>query len=93
LLPLTGGEDYDFSISEPFGVDSYFLLTSDEPIDNPDVLDFEGARTRGGAAPNYANPLTAMLADVGAAARSPKPRQVPAQWSIESVTIRSVPGK
>jgi len=92
-ITLTGGEDYDFSIGEPFGVDSYFLVSSDEPIDNPDVFEFEGARTRGGVEPNYANPLTALLADVGGAARAPKPRQVPAQWSIESVTIRSVPVK
>ncbi len=73
--------------------DSYFLVATDEPIDNPDVFDFEGARTRGGVHPAYADPLTAMLSEVGAPTRAPKPRQVPAQWSIESVTIRSVPAK
>jgi len=92
-IPVTGAEEYDFSVSEPFGVDSYFLVATDEPIDNPDVFDFEGARTRGGVHPDYADPLTAMLSDVGSATRAPKPRQVPAQWSIESVTIRSVPAK
>ena len=92
-IPVTGAEEYDFSVSEPFGVDSYFLVATDEPIDNPDVFDFEGARTRGGVHPAYADPLTAMLSEVGAPTRAPKPRQVPAQWSIESVTIRSVPAK
>src|SRR6185436_17411952 len=37
-----------FKVSPPFGTDSYILLTSVQPIGDPDVLQFQGVRTRGG---------------------------------------------
>jgi len=92
LIPLNGDQDYDFSISEPFGVDSYFLVASKEPIDNPEVFQFDGLRseesTRGAA---VGDPLTNLLAGASATTRGAAPRSVPSHWSIETMTLRSVP--
>ena len=91
LIPLSGEKaEYDFSISEPFGVDSYFLLTSREPLDNPDVLEFDGLRTRGGSR-DAGGPLMNLLSGMSAGSRGARRAQVPGTWSIESVSFRSVP--
>ena len=91
LIPLSGEKaEYDFSISEPFGVDSYFLLTSREPLDNPSVLDFDGLRTRGGSR-GAGSPLMSLLSDMSEGSRGATRAQVPGTWSIERVSFRSVP--
>jgi hypothetical protein len=94
LIPLSGEKtEYDFSIGEPFGVDTYFLLTSREPLDNPNVLEFDGLRTRGGTrdAGTASNPLLNLLSDMSSGTRGARAPQVPGTWSIESVSWRSVP--
>ncbi len=88
LIPLDAAE-YDFSIGEPFGVDSYFLLTSQEPIDQPDLFEFEGLRTRA-ATRDAADPLTDLLSGLASGTRAPHRAQTPGTWSIESLTFRSV---
>jgi hypothetical protein len=91
LIPLAGeSPDADFEIGPPFGVDTYFLLTSDNPIDNPEVLHFEGVRTEAGSR-GASNPLTSLLAGASSMTRGVSLRPVPALWSIETVTFRSVP--
>lgn len=93
LIPLDGDSKMDFSISEPYGVDSYFLLTSEEPIQNPAVLDFDGVRTKGGTrGGGPQDPLTQLLDENGAASRGVASKPVPVRWSIEHLTLRSVPG-
>jgi hypothetical protein len=91
MIPLDG-EDYDFSIGEPFGVDTYFLLTSQDPIDQPDVFEFEGLRTRSGSR-GAADALTDLLSGMAEGTRAPHRAQTPGTWSIENITIRSVPAK
>ena len=84
------GDKFDFSIAAPFGVDSYFLLTTQEAID-PAVFTAEGVRTRGGTrggAP--ADALSQMLSDVNTGTRAAKRAETPGTWSIELQTIRSV---
>ncbi len=86
LIELPGAA---FAISEPFGVDSYFMLTTQEAID-PSVFTSEGVRTRGGSrggAP--ADPLSQMLSDVSTGTRGAKAAATPGTWSIELQTIRS----
>jgi hypothetical protein len=91
LLPLSGeSPEADFEIGSPFGVDTYFLLTSDNPIDNPEVLHFEGVRTEAGAR-GASDPLTSLLSSASSMTRGAVPRPVPALWSIETLTFRSVP--
>jgi hypothetical protein len=43
-IPLPGSA---FRLAPPYGVETYFLLSTEEPLPNPWVLEFEGAR--GGA--------------------------------------------
>jgi hypothetical protein len=91
LVPLSGASpDADFEIGAPFGVDTYFLLTSDNAIDNPEVLNFEGVRTETGTR-GASDPLTDLLSSASSMARSVSLRPVPALWSIETQTFRSVP--
>lgn len=89
LIPLPG-DKVDFSIAAPFGVDSYFLLTTQEAID-PSIFTAEGVRTRAGTRGGVvADALTQMLSDVNAGTRAAKRAETPGTWSIEIRTIRSV---
>jgi len=90
LIPLAGDSPIaDFGISAPFGVDSYFLLTSDNAIDNPEVFNFEGVRTETGTR-GASDPLTDLLSSTSSMTRGINLRAIPALWSIETVTHRSV---
>lgn len=87
-IPL--GPEKLFSIGEPFGTDTYILLTSLEPLPNPQVLESEGVRTRSWqskAKPETA--LSALFAGLGAGTRG-QSRSVPTNWSIERVSVTSV---
>jgi hypothetical protein len=75
-----------FTVSEPFGIDTYILLTSLEPISDPSVFNSEGVRTRGKALSG----LTGLFANTGAQTRGAT-AHVPSNWSIERVSIRSAP--
>jgi hypothetical protein len=91
LIPLAGDSPAaDFGIDAPFGVDTYFLLTSDNAIDNPEVFNFEGVRTQTGTR-GAADPLTDLLSSTSSMTRGVSLRAIPALWSIETLTHRSVP--
>lgn len=78
-----------FTIGEPFGVDTYFLLTSDEAI-STDALAWEGVRREGDRGGPKASPLSELLGATGSATRGLK-LPVPAHWSVERLTLKSVP--
>jgi hypothetical protein len=61
---LRASEEYDFEVSEPYGKDTYILLTSEQPVGNPDIFEFDGVRSKG-AASGVENPLTELLEGVG----------------------------
>jgi hypothetical protein len=84
VIPL--GEDSAFSITPPFGMDTYVLLTSDEVVPT-DALEWDGVqrRTRGGV-----SPLAGLLFGNSGATRAGAP-VVPLSWSIERLSIRSAP--
>ncbi len=88
-IALPGGDAYDFSIGKPFGVDSYFLLTTQEAID-PAVFNAEGVRTRGGTRGGASDPLNELLSGVNTGTRGAKRPETPGTWSVEAQTIRSV---
>jgi hypothetical protein len=91
LIPLSGeSPEADFEIGSPFGVDTYFLLTSDNAIDNPEVFHFEGVRSEAGTR-GASDPLTSLLSSASSMTRGVSLRLVPALWSIETLTFRSVP--
>jgi Caspase domain len=84
---------YDFDVGEPYGVDTYFLLTSEQPVDDPGVFEFDGARSKGGTRGTPSgNPLTQLLSNVGAGTRGANAnRPVPTGWAIERFSLRSLP--
>jgi len=91
LIPLTGDRAVaDFGIGAPYDVDTYFLLTSDSAIDNPDIFNFEGVHSDAGAR-NTGDPLTDLLAGASSMTRDTVQRATPSRWSIETVTRPSVP--
>jgi uncharacterized caspase-like protein len=46
-IPL--GSTADFEVVPPYGIDSYYLLTTDEPLPNPRVLEWKGVRSAAAA--------------------------------------------
>lgn len=79
-----------FTISEPYGVDSYFLITSDEAINNFQAFNSEGVVTRGAG---MGSPLENLINDVGYATRGITPNATPANWSFQRIAITSQPVK
>jgi hypothetical protein len=80
------GPGATFNIVPPYGVDTYFLLTTDEPLPNPYILEWEGVR--GGAPPGTA--LEELLLLTGSGSRGPRPA-TPSTWSIDRVFYEAVP--
>lgn len=80
--------DQTIEITEPFGVDTYFLLTTEDAIPNPLVLNSEGVKStilRG-----KSSPLQHLLSNIGTRGQYVK---VPINWSIERLHLKSVSKK
>jgi hypothetical protein len=96
-FPLTGQENApreiplgaaaSFEIAPPYGVDSYFLLTTDEPLVSPAVLEWDGVRTR---VPRADTALERLLLAINGNTRTAGVH-TPANWSIEKLVVESVP--
>jgi uncharacterized caspase-like protein len=76
-----------FRVMEPYGADTYFLLSTEEPLPNPSILEWDGMR-----APSWKHPLTPLeellwLTATGARAGR---TLTTSRWSIERITIESV---
>jgi hypothetical protein len=86
-IPLAGS---DSEVTAPYGADTYFLLTSDEPLPDPWILEWDGVRDArsGSMAPT---PLEDLLLSTGAGIRSARRLPTPPSWSIEKKWIESVP--
>jgi hypothetical protein len=76
------------SFEEPLGIETLFLISSEEPIANPWVLEWEGVRKRG---PEGATDLEEVLSLTGGTKRSPYSPWIPALWSIERKVFVSAP--
>ena len=76
------GESSAFAASPPYGVDTYFLLTTEEPLPNPTILEWDGVR-----APEALTPLEQLLVDPTRALGT----AVPTKWSIIKTTFESLP--
>lgn len=74
-----------FTVSPPAGTDTFFLLSSEEPLPDPGILNFSGVRTR--AEPTGPNTdLSRLLFGLGEGQRSEQTR-VPLNWSLERVLV------
>lgn len=86
-IPL--GPARPFVVGEPYGLDTYFLLTTDEALPSLASLEWNGVhRTRSGL-PRSA--LEDLLAQTLAGTRAAEPIRTPANWSIEKIVFESVP--
>jgi hypothetical protein len=78
-----------FYIGEPFGLDTYILLTTEEAIDHPEVLDFKGVRRELPTGNQY-NALERLLYGLGSGFRGRIPDTY-TNWSIQQMSILSKP--
>jgi hypothetical protein len=81
------GPTATFDIAPPYGIDTYFLLTTDEPLPNPRILEWDGVRAGGSRSPTA---LEALLLLTGTGSRARRP-PTPSTWSIERVFFEAVP--
>ncbi|HME05628.1 MAG TPA: caspase family protein [Bryobacteraceae bacterium] len=82
--------DSKVQVTEPYGIDNYFLLTSVQPIDNPEmVFNFAGVRTRG-VGPG--SPLAKLIESRASGSRGAL-SGIPTNWSIENTPFRSIDPK
>lgn len=87
-IPLVGTRP--FVVGEPYGLDTYFLLFTDEQLPNLASLEWRGVRGPRSAARNH--PLEDLLALTLTGGRSPdEPIRTPPNWSIEKAVFESVP--
>ncbi len=78
--------DAPFEISPPYGIDTYVLLSTDEPLPNPWILDSEGVRSR---EPRVLTPLERLLREMVTGSRGAA-LVTPPFWSIERFVFESV---
>jgi uncharacterized caspase-like protein len=74
-------------ITEPYGVDTYFLLSTDEPLPNPWILEWDGVGARDVQAQTE---LEQYLMLVDSDSRVPVRRITAPTWSIERVPFEAV---
>ena len=75
-------------IVPPFGLDTYVLLSTAEPLSDPSVLNFTGVAARG--AQSSESPLEKLLHDASSGIRG-SPQPIPTNWGISYMTLQSVP--
>lgn len=85
LIALDDGAALE--ITPPYGVDTYFLLTTDEALPNPWILHWDGVR--GGDPSAGKTPLERLIALTGSTSRSAR-IATPSNWSLEKVVFESV---
>ncbi|HXO22490.1 MAG TPA: caspase family protein [Thermoanaerobaculia bacterium] len=76
-----------FAADEPYGMDTYFLLSTDEDLPNPWIFEWPGVRPRG---PQGQTALEELLSVTGGTTRSASRVSTPANWSIERLLVESV---
>ncbi|HEX6099180.1 MAG TPA: caspase family protein [Thermoanaerobaculia bacterium] len=76
-----------FDITHPYGVDTYFLLSTDEPLPNPSVLTWDGVRVPEWTQP--LSPLEELLFLTTSGTRATRALTT-SRWSIERVAFESV---
>jgi hypothetical protein len=79
---------WDLRIRDPFGLDTYIMLVSREPIDPQALPSTCAVRSRGVV---RGNALTNLIGAIGAGARgSGTPDSVPTTWTVDSISFLSV---
>jgi len=86
------GPSQRFRISAPFGVDSYILLTTTQPIPDPQIFSFAGVRTgdRGIPAGEPAPGLPGLVNRLMQQSQG-SPLATATDWSIQRLIVESTP--
>ena len=84
------GEGYlrRLTIAPPLGVDTCVMVSSVEPLADPATLEFDGARSRGGAP---VDPLRALVGRMGGATRGDAAAGAASTWGLDRVTLHTLP--
>ncbi len=77
----------DFIVAPPMGADNYFMLSSEQAINNLSIFEQEGVLSRGPAPKGDRNPLEDVLY-TGSKTRSPS-IITPVTWSIHKKVLRT----
>ncbi len=85
-IPLDEGKP--FVVTEPFGVDTYFLLCTGEPLGCPSCLEWDGVR---GLQRQPKSELERLLAATASGRRGGGDIRTPPNWSLEKAVYESVP--
>jgi hypothetical protein len=75
-------------IREPYGLDTFILLSTAQPLPDPYALNFEGVAHRGTR--GIESPLQKLLTDTSGGTRG-FPQEIPTNWGIDLMTLRSIP--
>lgn len=75
-------------VGPPYGVDTFILLSTAQPLPDPYALNFEGVASRGSR--GLESPLEKLLANTSSGTRGFS-SEVPTNWGIALTTMRSVP--
>ena len=75
-------------IGPPYGVDTLIMLSTEQPLADPYILNFEGVTRRGER--GAASPLERLLDQTSAGTRGFS-GEVPSNWGIGITTVRSSP--
>jgi hypothetical protein len=88
-------EPYDLEIGEPWGTDTYVVISTKDAIPNPNIFDFEGVQSTRGAQSRgpSGSPLQDMLDSCGNSTRGAYAAKAPSEWSIERITFQSAQKK
>jgi hypothetical protein len=82
------GSEKIFEVTEPYGKDTFILLTTTDAISRPEVLDFSGVRK--GEIPGL-SPLEELLYDLTSENRKTRSRPMIMNWSIQRLPFLSKP--
>lgn len=84
------GETEKIVIGQPFGLDTYVLLTTADQLPDPSVLNFQGVLSRGSSR-GLSSPLERLLGGASTGTRGMRATNVPTDWSVEYLPIQSAP--
>lgn len=76
-------------VGSPFGFETLILLSTEQPLADPYVLNFEGVASRGARA--VASPLEKLLSDRSAGNSRGLEGDAPTDWGMSVTNMRSVP--
>jgi len=95
LEKTPGGDPLGFTVSKPFGYDTYFMVASETPLP-PDIFKSDGVLERGGPAKASSNPLTNMMRNYGSRSRGfeeDPPAVTSEMWSVRKLQVLSAEKK